>query len=208
MKATILHDRPMSSDAFPEIAPLVAAAKADGIDARAVLARVLTDLFIGRKMHVATELEQFAALVEPLVRAIDMPSAITVARKLAAHAETPRAVIEALLARDDEASHATLRDAVMLDQRTLDILAERGSRPPLRARRRRRGARRARRRPGTPRRDAGGLARPAGRGDGGDRRGFDRGGAGARLAQLRCAARPDRGAAAAARRASVALDRA
>ncbi len=118
----------MASDAFPEIAPLIAAAKADGIDARAVLARVITDLFVSRKLHVEAELAQFVALIEPLIRAIDTQAAIPVARKLSIHAETPRAVIEALLARDDEASYETLRLAVSLDLRTLDILAERGSR--------------------------------------------------------------------------------
>jgi hypothetical protein len=41
----------MPSDAFPEILPLIAAAKADGIDARAVLARVITDLFVSRNIH-------------------------------------------------------------------------------------------------------------------------------------------------------------
>ena len=115
-------------DAFPEIAPLIAAAKADGIDARAVLARVITDLFVSRSLHVEAELTQFVALIEPLIRAIDTQTAVAVARKLAAHAETPRTVIEALLARNDEASHEMLRCAAYLDLHTLDILAERGSR--------------------------------------------------------------------------------
>jgi hypothetical protein len=118
----------MPTDAFPEIAPLIAAAKANGIDARAVLARVVTDLFVSRKLHIEAELAQFVALIEPLIRTIDTQAAIPVARKLALHAETPRAVIEALLARDDEASHETLRLAITLDLRTLDILAEQGSR--------------------------------------------------------------------------------
>ena len=117
----------MPPDAFPEIGPLIAAAKADGIDARMVLARVLTDLFVGRILHTRDELVQFEALVEPLIRIVDTRTAVAVADKLARHAETPRGVIEALLAREDEASFAVLRDAAMLDQRTLDILAERGS---------------------------------------------------------------------------------
>lgn len=117
----------MPPDAFPEIAPLIAAARADGIDARMVLARVLTDLFVGRALHTHDELVQFADLVEPLIRIVDTPTAVAVANKLARHAETPRGVIEALLAREDEASFAVLRGAVMLDLRTLDIVAERGS---------------------------------------------------------------------------------
>ncbi len=117
----------MPPDAFPEIGPLIAAAEADGIDARMVLARVLTDLFVGRILHTRDELVQFEALVEPLIRIVDTRTAVAVADKLARHAETPRGVIEALLAREDEASFAVLREAAMLDQRTLDILAERGS---------------------------------------------------------------------------------
>lgn len=117
----------MPPDAFPEIVPLIAAAKADGIDARMVLARVLTDLFVGRILHTHDELVQFEALVEPLIRVVDTRTAVAVAEKLARHAETPRGVIEALLAREDEASFTVLREAVMLDQRTLHILAERGS---------------------------------------------------------------------------------
>jgi uncharacterized protein (DUF2336 family) len=117
----------MPPDAFPEIAPLITAAKADGIDARMVLARVLTDLFVGRALHTHDELVQFEALIGPLIRVVDTQTAIAVANKLAGHAEIPRAVIEALLAREDEASYASLRGAVMLDLRTLDILAERGS---------------------------------------------------------------------------------
>jgi uncharacterized protein (DUF2336 family) len=120
--------RPMAPDAFPEILPLIAAATANGIDARAVLARVVTDLFVGRKLHVHAELAQFVALIEPLIRAVDTQTAVCVARKLAAHVETPRAVIESLLAREDEASYETLRIATCLDLRTLDILAEQGSR--------------------------------------------------------------------------------
>jgi hypothetical protein len=117
----------MPPDAFPEIGPLIAAAKANGIDARMVLARVLTDLFAGRMLHTRDELVQFEALIEPLIRIVDMQTAVAVAGKLARHAETPRRVIEALLAREDESSFSVLRDAVMLDRRTLDILAERGS---------------------------------------------------------------------------------
>jgi uncharacterized protein (DUF2336 family) len=123
-----LPPSPMQPDAFPEIAPLIAAATADGIDARAVLARVVTDLFVGRKLHIHAELAQFVSLIEPLIRAVDAQTAVAVARKLAGHAETPRAVIEALLARDDEASYETLRMSICLDLRTLDILADRGSR--------------------------------------------------------------------------------
>ena len=88
---------PMPPDAFPEIGPLIAAAKADGIDARMVLARVLTDLFVGRMLHTRDELVQFEALVEPLIRIVDTRTAVAVADKLARHAETPRGVIEALL---------------------------------------------------------------------------------------------------------------
>ena len=107
---------------------MIAAAKADGIDARAVLARVITDLFVSRNPHTEAELVQFVALIEPLIRAIDTQAAIPVARKLALHADTPRSVIESLLVRDDEASLETLRHAVSLDLRMLDILAERGAR--------------------------------------------------------------------------------
>ena len=118
----------MPPDAFPEIAPLIAAAKADGIDARSVLARVITDLFVSRGFHSEAELAQFTALIEPLIRAIDTDALVPVARKLAAHEPTPRSVVEALLARDDEASYEVLRSSASLDLRTLDILAERGSR--------------------------------------------------------------------------------
>ncbi|MBV9751347.1 MAG: hypothetical protein JO188_02395 [Hyphomicrobiales bacterium] len=117
----------MPPNAFPEIGPLITAAKADGIDARMVLTRVLVDLFVGRSWHSRDELIQFEALVEPLIRIVDTHTAAAIAGKLARHAETPRGVIEGLLAREDEASYIVLRDAVMLDQRTLDILAERGS---------------------------------------------------------------------------------
>src|SRR5579871_4648406 len=110
----------MPPDAFPEIAPLIAAAKADGIDARVVLLRVLTDLFVGRKLPTAAEIAQFSALTEPLVRSVDAQAAVPVARKLAIHHETPRAVIEALLARDDEASYEVLRLADGFDPEALD----------------------------------------------------------------------------------------
>ncbi|SEE45409.1 Uncharacterized conserved protein, DUF2336 family [Rhizobiales bacterium GAS191] len=122
------HDRPMPPDAFPEIAPLIAAAKADGIDARVVLLRVLTDLFVGRKLPTRAELAQFVALTEPMIRSVDTQAAVAVARKLAAHPETPRKVIEALLARDDEASYEALRLAIGFDLQALDALAETGSR--------------------------------------------------------------------------------
>ena len=118
----------MPPDAFPEIAPLIAAAKADRIDARVVLLRVLTDLFVGRKLPTPAEVAQFSALTEPLVHGVDAQSAAAVARKLAVHPETPRAVIEALLARDDEASYEVLRLSDGFDPDALDGLAETGSR--------------------------------------------------------------------------------
>ncbi|MBV9432153.1 MAG: DUF2336 domain-containing protein [Hyphomicrobiales bacterium] len=118
---------PMPANAFPEIGPLILAAKADGIDPRMVLARVLTDLFVGRVMHTNDELVQFEALIEPLIRIVDVQTGLAVAAKLAPHVETPRGVLEALLAREDEVSFAVLRDAITLDRRTLDILAEQGS---------------------------------------------------------------------------------
>jgi hypothetical protein len=118
----------MAHDAFPEVAPLIASLAADGIDSRTVLARALTDLFVCRSLHSQAELEQFEALVAPLIGAIDLHSATVVARKLAAHAETPRAVLDALLARDDEASFQLLRDGVTFDTAELDRLAGEGSR--------------------------------------------------------------------------------
>jgi hypothetical protein len=118
----------LPTDAFPEIAPLLHASKAGGIDTRPVLARVLTDLFVARSFHTHDELAQFEALIEPLIGSINLQAAVAVARKLAIHSETPRGVIEALLKRNDEAAYQTLRDSTTLDRRTLDILAERGSR--------------------------------------------------------------------------------
>src|SRR6185437_14140465 len=110
----------MQLDAFPEIAPLIASLAADGIDSRAVLARALTDLFVRRSLHTQAELAQFQAIIAPMIGAVDVSNAVTVARKLAAHAETPVAVMAALLARDDEASYQALRDAVTLDTDALD----------------------------------------------------------------------------------------
>jgi uncharacterized protein (DUF2336 family) len=128
MDAARSHQFRSPPDAFPEIAPLIRASKTGGIDTRPVLARVLTDLFVARSFHTREELAQFEALIEPLIAVIDPLAAIAVARKLAPHPETPRTVIEALLRRNDEAAYQALRDTTTLDARTLDILAERGSR--------------------------------------------------------------------------------
>ncbi|MGE0752579.1 MAG: hypothetical protein AB7K64_18560 [Variibacter sp.] len=67
-----------------------------GVDVRPSLLRVLTDLYIQQKRHTHEEERQYAELAVRLLPAVDVPTRVAVATKLAAYPQPPAIVIDQL----------------------------------------------------------------------------------------------------------------
>jgi uncharacterized protein (DUF2336 family) len=84
---------------LPNLDGLIGLARQDGVDVRPTLLRVLTDLYIQRRGHTLEEEHRYTELALWLLAAVDVPTRVAVATKLAAYDEAPRLVVRRL-ARD------------------------------------------------------------------------------------------------------------
>jgi hypothetical protein len=84
---------------LPNLDGLIGLARQDGVDVRPTLVRVLTDLYIQRRGHTLEEEYRYTELVLWLLAAVDVPTRVAVAHKLAAYDEAPHLVVRRL-ARD------------------------------------------------------------------------------------------------------------
>jgi hypothetical protein len=75
---------------------LVDLSRRQGVDVRPSLLRVLTDLYVQQKRHTHEEERQYAELAVRLLPAVDVPTRVAVATKLAAYAQPPAIVIDQL----------------------------------------------------------------------------------------------------------------
>jgi hypothetical protein len=71
----------------------------NGVDMRPTLLRVLTDLYVHRLSHTAAEERHFAELALRLLEAVNVPTRVAVAKRLARHTSPPLKVLQ-WLARD------------------------------------------------------------------------------------------------------------
>jgi hypothetical protein len=98
----------MSPSEWPDLSRLASLARDQHIDVRPVLLRVHTDLFIAAPSRDRATIEAFEALALGFLPVVDDATAAAVARKLAAVADTPPTLVEALVRRGGEARSAIL----------------------------------------------------------------------------------------------------
>ena len=84
------------SFASPTLDSLVDLACRDGVDIRPTLLRVSTDLYVQKPTHSADEEVQYTELALGLIDAVDAPTRVAVASRLAAYPGAPAAVLRRL----------------------------------------------------------------------------------------------------------------
>jgi len=85
----------------------------NGVDMRPTLLRVLTDLYVHRLSHTATEERHYTELALRLLEAVDVPTRVAVARRFARYLSPPLRVMQRL-ARDLPPVAAELRSHPLL----------------------------------------------------------------------------------------------
>jgi uncharacterized protein (DUF2336 family) len=99
-----------------------------GVDTRATVLRVATDLFAGAGHRTPSDIERFAALALPLINVADQATKIAIARRLAPLPDTPAAVVDRLLGDDVEVAREMVLRSVRLNRDSmLDIALEGGA---------------------------------------------------------------------------------
>lgn len=96
------------------------------VNIRPVLLRVLVDLFISRPSHSSDALVQFEEMASRLLDEADGAARLLAAEKLAAHRQTPAALLKKLLADRDAVADVILSRAT-LDPHTLQSAAALGT---------------------------------------------------------------------------------
>ena len=99
----------MKLPTMPNLEGLISLARQDGIDVRPTLIRVLTDMYVQKDGHTRDEERRFIELASWLLSTVDVATRAAVAKKLAAYAEAPRAVVRRLAADEFEVAEPVLR---------------------------------------------------------------------------------------------------
>ncbi len=110
-----------SSDTPPDLSGLLELSRIEQLDLKPVILRVQTDLFLRAPHRDRAMRETFESLACGLIPTVDDETARIVAEKLGAHAETPPAVLDALLARGGSVRAAVLAGSATL---TADIASQ------------------------------------------------------------------------------------
>jgi uncharacterized protein (DUF2336 family) len=87
-----------------------------GVDMRPTLLRVLTDLYVQKLTHRPDEEQHYTELALRLLSAVDVPTRVAVARRLARHLSPPQRVIRQLAADMPEVA-AVVRGHALLQRR-------------------------------------------------------------------------------------------
>ena len=107
---------------FPKLEGLDGLARRDGVDIRPTLLRVLTDLYVQKPAHSAEEERHYTELALRLIDSVDLPTRVTVARKIAAYAGAPPAVARRLARDVIEVAEPVLRHCRSLSSADLDSI--------------------------------------------------------------------------------------
>jgi hypothetical protein len=110
-----------ASDTPPDLSGLLELSRIEQLDLKPVILRVQTDLFLRAPHRDRAMRETFESLACGLIPTVDDETACIVAEKLGAHAATPPAVLDALLARGGSVRAAVLAGSATL---TADIAAQ------------------------------------------------------------------------------------
>lgn len=97
-----------ASDALPDLSGLLELSRIEQLDLKPVILRVQTDLYLRAPRRDRDARETFTSLACGLIPTVDQETACIVAAKLAAHPETPPAVLDALAARGGSVRAAIL----------------------------------------------------------------------------------------------------
>jgi len=106
----------MDIPSLPVVDGLTGLGPRGGVDMRAPLLRVLTDLYVQKLAHSADEQQHYTELALRLLAAVDVPTRAAVAARLARHLSPPLAVIRRLAADVPEVA-APLRAHPLLQLR-------------------------------------------------------------------------------------------
>lgn len=116
----------MPSRISAELAQLARLARDGGLDLSQVSLRVKADLLMTTANPPQEDLAVFADMALALIPAIDEPTALILARKLAGWRHTPPEVLQALKARGGAVLAALLRHGMPFPQNEIETLAEQG----------------------------------------------------------------------------------
>lgn len=119
---------------FPEeLRGLSRLAQENGLELRAVLLRVMTDLYLSRAHHTADEIRQFEALFLGLLPQMDAATRDMIAGKLATVSSAPPAILEALLAAGGDGAALIAGSSPILSRKALLKAAVEGAAPTAQA---------------------------------------------------------------------------
>jgi hypothetical protein len=107
----------------PGLEGLFGLARRDGVDIRATLLRVLTDLYVQIPTHPIDEERQYTEQTLRLLGSADVPTRAALAKRLADYPQTPRAVIERLAHDVIEVAEPMLRHSPCLTPTDLEAIA-------------------------------------------------------------------------------------
>ena len=116
----------MTNDILSGLEGLVALGKDGGLNMKPILLRVVTDQFVSKPRHPATDIRQYEELALQLIPEAGIPAAVAVAQRLGAHAEAPPSVIKKLLDKAPEVAAALFAAGASVDRVTLAERAEWG----------------------------------------------------------------------------------
>lgn len=114
----------MKFSVAPHLDGLAALARKDGLDMRAVLVRVLTDLYIQAPAHTAEEQRHYGDLALRYIEAADVSTRSVVARKLAAYAGAPSGIVIRLARDVIDVAEPILRQSPVLSRSDLEAIAK------------------------------------------------------------------------------------
>jgi len=107
---------------FPKLEGLDNLARRDGVDIRPTLVRVLTDLYVQKAAHTSEEERHYTELVLRLIDSVDLVTRAAVAKKIAAYAGAPPAVVRRLARDAIEVAEPILRHCDLLGAAELDAI--------------------------------------------------------------------------------------
>ncbi len=103
---------------------LIDLAQRDGVDIRATLLRVLTDLYVQSPAHAPDDERQYTELALRLMDAVDIPARAVLAKRLATYPAAPREIIHRLARDVSEVAEPILKHCSSLTPADLDAIAK------------------------------------------------------------------------------------
>ena len=113
----------MFEEQLPRLEGLFALSRAQGLDVRPTLLRVLTDMFVEAKRPSEAEVARFGELALHLIEQVDEDTRLVVAGKLGSSPNAPRPVLDKLIASEPEAAERIIEASPLLTMEDLWTLA-------------------------------------------------------------------------------------